>query len=807
MDAGKLVSGTGTVQVIAGKTITTTSLNGTSTEIDTAGKVLLEAGDSIGTNTNRIELANVSKLAGQTLNSNALQGDIWLRKLGAASALEVGTVREVQGVNATAELDNTLNTATTASATASLVGLTSANNGNITLTTQGGNLTLSQAVTANGSGFIDLRTASTGANGQVILANSGTVDQTGTPGAAVDAGKLVSGTGTVQVIAGTTLTTTSANGVATEIQTTTDVLLEAGTSIGTDANRIEVGNAAKLAGRTLANAGPNDIFVRKLGAASDLEVGAVAVVNNTSALDNQVSGALAVLNGLSTTAGNGNITLTTQGGDLTVTQAVTAHGTGYVDIRTANAGNLGDIAINNGATVSSTGGTVQVVAGNTLTTDSVTNTATEIQTTGNVLIQAGGAVGTAANAVDLANVAKLAVSTLGPAAGGAIFVNQTAGNLELGAVGAVNAGSALDVPVASLTSVTTANNNDATVMTQGASSLSVGGTANVGTGTLFLAAGQGVGGTGNLTQTAGTLIAGRARLDAGGDVTALLAGNRVNVLASVSTNLNYLEAGALTIDTVAGQAGILAGTRVFIRSQGDLSLNQPVVGNGTGTEGAVLVSDGAFRNFAGAGGVLTPGSRWLIYDINPALEYRLGGLPNTFTRVDSTFAAYPPEAVAFIGNIYIPSPKTVPAQQFAPPSAGDPAASSGTVSATPQAAPDTVVISEEMLEPDLAPGGSGQFSTAALGALLVVQAPLTVTALPGRFFEATLLDIALGAEIESVTLDSGAPLPAWIFVDMTNQRLTGVMPTDDVEIPVRLRLKDASGRPGRDVHFVLKSGR
>ncbi|MBF0133321.1 MAG: filamentous hemagglutinin N-terminal domain-containing protein [Magnetococcales bacterium] len=471
---GATVSSTsGLVQMIVGNTLTTDSLSGTTTEIATGGQVLLEAGLSLGSDSNRIELGNTVKLAARTL-ANGTGSDLWLRKLSSTGDLEIGTVT-VQ--NPTNILDNAISA--TGQVTVSggvateLKGLsTIANNGMITLTTQGGDLTITQGITAHGSGAIDLRTASAGNLGDMAINNGATIQ---------------SGTGIVQMIAGNTITTSSANGTSTEISTSGNVLLEAGGSLGTDSNRLELGHVSLLAART-----NNALWLRKLGSTSNVELGAVTVQNSSNTLDNAVanSGQVAVsagkvvqLKGLSTTANDGTVTLTTEGGDLTITQNVTAHGSGTVDLRTANVGNLGDVAINNGATVASTRGTVQLLAGNTITTDSANGTATEIATLGDVLLEAGLNIGSDSNRLELGDTPKVAARTLSNGSGSSVWLRKlgSTSNLEVGRVTLHNAASTLDqvlsaqgqatISAGQATALqgisTTANNGSITLTTQG----------------------------------------------------------------------------------------------------------------------------------------------------------------------------------------------------------------------------------------------------------------------------------------------------------------------------------------------------
>jgi hypothetical protein len=69
-----------------------------------------------------------------------------------------------------------------------------------------------------------------------------------------------------------------------------------------------------------------------------------------------------------------------------------------------------------------------------------------------------------------------------------------------------------------------------------------------------------------------------------------------------------------------------------------------------------------------------------------------------------------------------------------------------------------------------------------------------------------LSEILRGAFIDSAELVSGGPLPAWLRLDSTNLRLSGVMPADSAVVAIRLRLKDKDGKPGREIIVFVKSG-
>ncbi|MBI2315950.1 MAG: S-layer family protein, partial [Betaproteobacteria bacterium] len=433
-------STTGTLQLVAGRGVLTDSANGTSTELQTSGNVLLKAGDAIGGETNRIEMKEVAKVAAVSAGAST-SGDIYLRELsGTNNNLEIGTVA---GVNTASILDNTVS---------NLSGITtSANNNDITVTVASGSLTVTQNVTAHGSGNVDLRTG--GSASDINLNNSAS-------GATVS-----STTGTLQLVAGRSILTDSANGTSTELQTSGNVLLKAGDAIGTDTNRIEMKEVAKVAAVSAGASTAGDIFVRQIsGTNSNLEIGTVAGVNTASSLDNTVSN----FSGIATSANNNDITVTMASGSLTVTQNVTAHGAGNVDLRTG--GSTSDINLNNstsGATISSTTGTLQLVAGRSILTDSANGTSTELQTSGNVLLKAGDAIGTDTNRIEMKEVAKVAAVSAGASTAGDIYLRQLSGTnsaLEIGTVAGVNTASSLDNAVSNLAGIaTSANNNDITV--------------------------------------------------------------------------------------------------------------------------------------------------------------------------------------------------------------------------------------------------------------------------------------------------------------------------------------------------------
>ncbi len=974
-NGAKLASSSGTIAVISGNTISTTSANVSSVPtLETTGNVLLEAGLRIGDDSNRIQLANAAVLAARTL-SNVGSSGLWLRKLGTTSNLEVGTVSQV---NSTA-LDNGIN-GTVSNAT-SLSGLTSsANNGTITLTTQGGDLSITQNITAHGSGYVDLRTANAGNLGDVAVSNGA---------------KIASSSGTISLIAGNTISTDSANNSSVPtIDTAGNVLLEAGLSMGADGNRIQLANAAILAARTLSNgvsSGANSLWLRKLGSSSDLEVGTVSRVNAT-VLDNAINGTVsnaASLSGLSSTANNGQITLTTQGGDLTVTQNITAHGSGIVDLRTASAGNGGDVSLNNNAVISSSSGALQLVSGGNITTSSATNTSNELVSTGNLLLTADGYIGSDANRIESSGINTLAVQTPG-----VIWLRQAASDLIVGTVTAQNSASTLDHTIAASKSGLTTTNNvigltvsagnltinqaidggsaDVTLKASGSQALG----ANVTGAVLTLLAGSGA--SNDIIQSTGKLSSSQLRFDAGGLVTlsgtpsnvmgtiaghagktltlsdggnlvigsvtstqgsdaagttsgltsdsgdilltnsgtltqtsgavvtvstaskglriqstgpvtlsqsnsvanlaanvsgsgagftfgnvgdlqlgtvggvtgittsngtiqltsttgsiseasgatvqgsalklvtggsaSLRNNNQVNALAAVTgSDLAYYNTGNLDITTVAGTNGITAGGKVWVRSGADLTTLRSVVGNATGSESVVLSATAAFWNQAGATAVQAPNGRWLIYDDNPLLQDRLGGLTYTFRRVYTWYNDYLPSQVSESGNGYITTAFIHNPEQYARQTGGATSSAatgntntnafsvvnSGMVASTSLVQP-AASLSTPLARPSFSLDGATSTATSVL--------PLVLPVTGGARFVANLSSVVPEGEIAAITQTNGEPVPSWLHLDTSSMRVAGTVPEGAAPVSLRIQVKVPGSSEVKSVDVQVTPG-
>ncbi|MBK9162215.1 MAG: S-layer family protein [Nitrosomonadales bacterium] len=375
-------TGTGTVQLVAGRNISTSTLNGATDEIVTGGDALLIAGGAIGIDGSRIETSVVGNLAAESAGAQ------WLRQT--AGNLTVGAV-------------TALNTGVTfGGAAANKAGLatTLGSNAAINVNAAAGALTVTSDISADGSGTVDVRTG--GANA-----------------VAINGATLRSGTGQVQVIAGGDITTSTLNGVTDEIATTGNALLVSGGMIGADGSRIESNGVATLAAESVGAQ-----WLRQT--VGNLTVGAVTALAPT---DNAVDNAAANKAGLATTLGsNAAINVNAAAGALTVTSDISADGSGTVDVRT---GGVNAVAIN-GATLRSGTGQVQVIAGGDITTSTLNGVTDEIATTGNALLVSGGMIGADGSRIESNGVATLAAESVG-----AQWLRQTAGNLTVGAVTAL----------------------------------------------------------------------------------------------------------------------------------------------------------------------------------------------------------------------------------------------------------------------------------------------------------------------------------------------------------------------------------
>lgn len=106
----------------------------------------------------------------------------------------------------------------------------------------------------------------------------------------------------------------------------------------------------------------------------------------------------------------------------------------------------------------------------------------------------------------------------------------------------------------------------------------------------------------------------------------------------------FSDSGNITLDNVT------AGT-VIAETQADIFVNGAVTANATGNA-LVLAAGGAFHNNAGAGALVTPNGRYLVYSAHPSLN-NLGGLTGFSKRYGTTYAAQPPASIGGANNMML----------------------------------------------------------------------------------------------------------------------------------------------------------
>ncbi|WP_417580438.1 filamentous hemagglutinin N-terminal domain-containing protein [Nitrincola sp.] len=422
------------------------------------------------------------------------------------------------------------------------VGAQAAEGGNITLATVNGTLTVARDVMTLGSGNIDLRAGGTASN-LAIVPESGQL------------ASISSGSGQIQLLAGQSITTQSTSDASAEVSTAGNVMLQAGSAIGSQQNRIELSGVDTLA----ATAGNGSIWLRSLGT-DPIILGQVNALNSAQL----VGGAVTDLAGLITQQGNGNITLTTQGGDIRVVSALNANGSGYVDLRTAGTGNI-DI---NGATITSATGTLQLVAGGAIGTNTLTGTQAELATAGQVLLSSGGQIGTETQRIEIASAAQLASQSLGSQ-----FIAHSGDDLAISQVNAVNSSSELDRSVTSLSGMNAGQGSVIDLDVDQALSLNAGISTTTTAGIVRLAAAS----ISQLVDSGSEILTqGLQLISRVGDLRLENTHNSVTTLAArAAAGASYTNLGNLQVDTVSGVQGITAATDITLRSvEGDLTLLQ-----------------------------------------------------------------------------------------------------------------------------------------------------------------------------------------------------------------------------------------
>ena len=314
--------------------------------------------------------------------------------------------------------------------------------------------------------------------------------------------------------------------------------------------------------------------------------------------------------------------------------------------------------------------------------------------------------------------------------------------------------------------------------------------------------------TGGITQAGGATVSADTLKLVAGTSAVLSNGNHVNKLAGVTgTDLSYYDTGTLLIDTVGGVDGITAGGKVSVRAAADLTTVKPVIGNGIGDQAVVLSAVNAFRNQAGATGVQAPNGRWLIYDDNPILEDRLGGLTFDFRRLHTLYDNYLPPGVVESNHGYITTAFPPDPEQYARQSGG---MTSGTASGNNTTTAVSLVNAGETLSASLvqtalsldAPLMRPAFALEGDLRPIPSGLPLVLQVTTGTRFVADLSSLAPDGEIVSIGTLSGEPLPDWLRIDLVAMRVSGTAPVGAPAVELRIRVKKRD-KPVQIVDLVV----
>ena len=587
------------------------------------------------------------------------------------------------------------NNVTTMSATSTgVTGLTSA------ITYQDADAVTVGAVAAGGTNFL----GSTGINSST---GNGTVDVKNGAGTLFIANDINAGTGTVYLTSGAGITETggkilaatlgmnaagaimandAGNNVTTMSATSTGVTGLTSAITYQDADAVTVG--------AVAAGGTN--FLGLTGINSSTGNGTVDVKNGAGTLFiandiNAGTGTVYLTSGAGITETGGKILAATLGmnaagaimandaGNNVTTMSATSTGvtgpTSAITYQDADAVTVGAVAAGGtnflgltGINSSTGNGTVDVKNGaGTLfiANDINAGTGTVYLTSGAGITETGG---------------KILAATLGMNAAGAIMANDAGNNVatmsatSTGVTGLTSAITYQDADAVTVgavaaggtnflgsTGINSSTGNGTVDVKNGAGTLTVASDINAGS-MVYLTSGAGI------SETGGKILADKLRILAGASVTLLQTGNDVNELAARVTgsgDLSYADPNNLTVATVGGTQGIDVAGTVWIRAKQDIILNSPVIGRSSTDDAVVLVADQRFYNFAGSAGVTAPSGRWLVYDNNPTLEDRLGGLPFDFRRLESSYDSYLPQDVRERQNGYLTTAQRISTDQFA----------------------------------------------------------------------------------------------------------------------------------------------
>lgn len=437
-----------------------------------------------------------------------------------------------------------------------LHGVTTASSGHIAIATGNGTLTLEKAVAAGGAGSVDLRAGSAGSD---IVFNNG---------------QAKSGSGTVQLVAARDIVTTTDNNQINELQTTGNVLLQAGRTIGADGKRIEVADADKLA----ASAG-GDAWLHKTrqSGSGDVKVDAVskAAYNGSS-----FGGAVSDQSGVRAA---GNIALNVADGQLSINRDIVATQGGSIDLRTGGVNK--NIVFDSTAGVESSGASgdhrIQLISsGNVLANGVDADNNDEIRTGGNVLISAAGSVGANGQRIETSTVATLAVES-----GSEQWLRQNNGSLTIGSVAALTPGdNALTRTAANLSGLVSKNGNSAIHQDVSAGQLVVDKTVSAsGSGDVDLraSAAMRLQSGANVTSQSGNIL-----LSTGGTFSATDSSQGVQTVSTAGGTLVIESNGA--IDLSQGRlntSGVAAGKggEIYVHNagvNGDITVGQSIKSQG-----------------------------------------------------------------------------------------------------------------------------------------------------------------------------------------------------------------------------------
>ncbi|MCL4206325.1 MAG: hypothetical protein KJ000_27905 [Pirellulaceae bacterium] len=346
-----------------------------------ADNLTLVAGRNIGEGASlatRID-TQVTTLAAQA--GTATDGSMFINQDALGGALTIG------------ELTSAITASTITGAT---IG-SGATDGGIDIRTEAGSMTISHFVTAKGTGNVILSAA--GATSDMTLDATVTAGATG---------------GDAHLRAGQDLLQASDSVFVVADQLALEAGRAIGTAAGSNAIDLRVNTVAAESGLAADSA---NIFLNEDAAGGELTIGQVTNLIDGGSVTGVTVGAAAT---------SGSIDVRAEAGSLTVSNVVTAKGTGNVILDAAGAAS--DMTLDAAVTAGATGGDAHLRAGQDIlqTSDSVFVVADQLA------LQAGRVIGTAtgADAIDL-QVNTVAAESGRATDGGHIFLNEDAAGVDL----------------------------------------------------------------------------------------------------------------------------------------------------------------------------------------------------------------------------------------------------------------------------------------------------------------------------------------------------------------------------------------